>query len=107
MINKILPSATDAIHDIQDGAVLLLGGFINCGFADDLLGAIHAKGIKNLTAIANNPSVGDGGMVKLLSDGRISKLVCSYSRKEGTTLIEDLRDSGALTLEIVPQGTLA
>lgn len=107
MINKIFPSALDAINDIQNGAVLLLGGFINCGFADDLLSAIHAKGLRNLTAIANNPSVGEGGMVSLLRDGNISKLICSYSRKEGTTLIEDLRDSGSLQLDIIPQGTLA
>ncbi|MEY4641220.1 MAG: hypothetical protein RLZZ227_1214 [Pseudomonadota bacterium] len=107
MINKIVPSAEEAVSDIHDGAVLLLGGFINCGFADELLAAIHARGLRNLTAVSNNPSVGEGGMVKLLSDGRISKLICSYSRKEGTTLIEDLCDSGLLTLEIVPQGTLA
>ena len=107
MIDKTFSSAAKAIEDIGDGAVLLLGGFINCGFADDLLHAIHAKGIRNLTTISNNPSVGEGGMVKLLSDGRISRMICSYSRKEGTTLIEDLRDSGALAIEIVPQGTLA
>ncbi len=107
MIDKTCTSAAAAIADIHEGAVLLLGGFINCGFADDLLSAIHAKGVGNLTTISNNPSVGEGGMVKLLSDGRIRKMICSYSRKEGTTLIEDLRDSGSLIIEIIPQGTLA
>jgi 3-oxoadipate CoA-transferase alpha subunit len=107
MIDKTIASAAQAVADIQDGAILLLGGFINCGFADELLLAIHAKGTRNLTTVSNNPSVGDGGMVKLLADGRISKMICSYSRKEGTTLIEDLRDSGTLTIEIIPQGTLA
>jgi 3-oxoadipate CoA-transferase, alpha subunit len=107
MINKILPSVADAARLIPDGATLLTGGFINCGFADELLEALHAQGTRNLTVIANNPSVGERGMFHLLKDGRISKLICSYSRKEGTTLIEDLRDSGSLTLEIVPQGTLA
>jgi 3-oxoadipate CoA-transferase alpha subunit len=107
MIDKTIASAAQAVADIHDGAVLLLGGFINCGFADELLLAIHAKGVRNLTTISNNPSVGDGGMVKLLADGRISKMICSYSRKEGTTLIEDLRDAGTLQIEIIPQGTLA
>lgn len=107
MIDKTFSSAAAAIDDIRDGAVLLLGGFINCGFADDLLSALHAKGVGNLTTISNNPSVGDGGMVKLLSAGRISKMICSYSRKEGTSLIEDLRDAGSLAIEIIPQGTLA
>ena len=107
MIDKTIASTLEAVADIRDGAVLLLGGFINCGFADELLLALHAQGARNLTTISNNPSVGEGGMVKLLSDGRISKMICSYSRKEGTTLIEDLRDSGTLTIEIIPQGTLA
>lgn len=99
MINKILPSPADAVRLIPDGAVLLTGGFINCGFADDLLEALHAQGTRNLTVIANNPSVGERGMAPLLRDGRISKLICSYSRKEGTTLIEDLLESRTLTLE--------
>ena len=107
MINKILPSPADAVRLIPDGAVLLTGGFINCGFADELLEALHAQGTRNLTVIANNPSVGERGMAHLLRDGRISKLICSYSRKEGTKLIEELLESGTLTLEIVPQGTLA
>jgi 3-oxoadipate CoA-transferase alpha subunit len=107
MINKILSSAAEAVQDIGDGAVLLVGGFINCGFADELLQALHRRDVRNLTVIANNPSVGEGGMVSLLKGGNISKLVCSYSRKEGTSLIEELRDSGSLALEIVPQGTLA
>ena len=107
MINKILPSPADAVRLIPDGAVLLTGGFINCGFADELLEALHAQGTRDLTVIANNPSVGERGMAHLLRDGRISKLICSYSRKEGTKLIEELLESGTLTLEIVPQGTLA
>jgi 3-oxoadipate CoA-transferase, alpha subunit len=107
MIDKTASSPLDAIKDIPDGAVLLLGGFINCGFADDLLEALHARGVRDLTVVSNNPSVGERGMLGLLRDGRIRKLVCSYSRKEGTTLIEELRDSGTLTLDIVPQGTLA
>lgn len=107
MINKIIPSAADAVRAIHDGAVLLVGGFINCGFADELLEALHAQGTRDLTIIANNPSVGNRGMSTLLRDHRISRLICSYSRKEGTTLIEDLLASGTLGLEIVPQGTLA
>jgi len=107
MINKILAAPELAVQQIQDGASLLLGGFINCGFADDLLDALHAQGTTNLTAIANNPSVSDRGMVPLLRDGRISRLICSYSRKPGTTLIEDLLASGMFKLDIIPQGTLA
>ena len=90
MLNKILPSAADAVQHIHDGAVILCGGFASVGFADELLEAVHAQGTRNLTLVANNPAVAERGMALLLRDRRISKLVCSYSRKEGTTLIEDL-----------------
>lgn len=106
MINKILPSAAAAVAPISDGAVVLCGGFASCGFADELLEALHAQGTRNLTLVANNPEVAERGMALLLRDGRVSKLICSYSRKEGTTLIEELMGQG-MQLEIIPQGTLA
>ena len=106
MINKILASAADAVSTIHDGAVILCGGFASAGFADELLEALHAQGTVNLILVANNPQVAERGMALLLRDGRVRKLVCSYSRKEGTTLIEDLLDDG-MELEIIPQGTLA
>ena len=46
-------------------------------------------------------------MTRLLQDGRISRMICSYSRKPGTSLIEDLIDAGQLALDIIPQGTIA
>jgi 3-oxoadipate CoA-transferase alpha subunit len=106
VINKILPSAAAAVRAIPDGAVILCGGFASCGFADELLEALHAQGTRDLTLIANNPEVAERGMALLLRDGRVSKLICSYSRKEGTTLIEQLLEQG-MQLEIIPQGTLA
>lgn len=106
MLNKILPSAADAMQHIHDGAVILCGGFASSGFADELLEALHAQGTRNLTLVASNPTVADRGMALLLRDRRVSKLVCSYSRNEGTTLIEDLIDDG-MELDIIPQGTLA
>ncbi|HTQ99714.1 MAG TPA: 3-oxoacid CoA-transferase subunit A [Candidatus Acidoferrum sp.] len=106
MLNKIITAAADAVRPIHDGAVILCGGFASCGFADELLEALHAQGTRNLTLVANNPQVAERGMALLLRDGRVATLVCSYSRKEGTTLIEDMLQQG-LQLEIVPQGTLA
>lgn len=106
MINKLLPSALEAVRQIPDGAVILCGGFASCGFADELLEALYVQGTRELTLVANNPQVAERGMALLLRDGRLKKLICSYSRKEGTSLIEDLMAQG-LQLEIVPQGTLA
>lgn len=106
MIDKVLTYAAAAVRDIPDGATILCGGFASVGFADELLEALHAQGTRELTLVANNPQVAERGMALLLRDGRVRKLVCSYSRKEGTTLIEDLLAQG-MQLDVVPQGTLA
>lgn len=107
MIDKTVQTPAEAVASIGDGAVVLVGGFINCGFPDDLLDALHARRPGDLCVVANNPSVGERGLASLLRSGCVSRLICSYSRKEGSSLIEDLLAAGTLRLEIVPQGTLA
>ncbi len=107
MINKIAQSLSAAVEPIRSGARLFVGGFINSGFPDNLLDAIHKNNLENLTVISNNPSVGDIGLANLLRSGSVRKLICSYSRKEGSSLIEDLLEAGTLELEIIPQGSLA
>jgi acyl CoA:acetate/3-ketoacid CoA transferase alpha subunit len=42
------------VEDIQDGAKLLLGGFGLCGIPENLIEAVHQKGIKDLTCVSNN-----------------------------------------------------
>lgn len=50
---KIYESASAAIHDIQDGAKLLVGGFGICGIPENLIAALKQKGSKNLTVVSN------------------------------------------------------
>lgn len=40
MINKVVKNAEEAIHDIQDNAVLMLGGFGLCGIPENCIAAI-------------------------------------------------------------------
>jgi 3-oxoacid CoA-transferase len=52
--SKIYASAADSIHDIQDGAKLLVGGFGLCGIPENLIAALREKGCKDLTVVSNN-----------------------------------------------------
>ena len=53
-MNKVINSADEAIADLHDGATLMSGGFGLCGNPENLIAAVHRKGVKNLTIISNN-----------------------------------------------------
>ena len=45
MINKVVPTASDAVHDIPDGATLVVGGFGLCGIPENLINALVERGV--------------------------------------------------------------
>ncbi len=107
MINKIVPSLAQAVADIADGASILVSGFGGAGLPTQLLDALAAQGAKNLTIISNNAGSGGVGIAKLVLAKQVRKVVCSFPRQPGSTAFDDLYRSGAIELELVPQGTLA
>jgi 3-oxoacid CoA-transferase subunit A len=104
-MNKVVASADEAIRDMQDGAMLMVGGFGLCGVPEDLIQAVLRKGVKNLTTISNNAGVDDYGLGVLLKSRQIRKHIGSYVGENKT--FEQLVLSGQLELELNPQGTLA
>jgi len=105
MINKVVASAEAAIHDIQDGMTLLLGGFGLCGIPENCIAALVKKGTKGLTCISNNAGVDDFGLGLLLQGRQIKKMVSSYVGENAE--FERQMLSGELEVELIPQGTLA
>ncbi|MBI4509823.1 MAG: CoA transferase subunit A [Deltaproteobacteria bacterium] len=104
-MDKVYPSAEAAIHDIGDDAVLMSGGFGLCGNPENLIRAVHRKGIRNLTIIANNCGTTDKGLGILLAAGQVKKMVSSYVGEN--KIFEKLFLDGKLEVELNPQGTLA
>ena len=105
MINKVVGSADEAIRDISDNAVLMLGGFGLCGIPENAISAILKKGIKGLTCISNNAGVNDFGIGILLKNGQVKKMISSYVGENEE--FERQLLSGELEVELLPQGTLA
>lgn len=104
-MNKVFPSSEAAIFDIEDGASILSGGFGLCGNPENLIRALHKKGVKDLTIISNNCGTDDYGLGILLKAGQVKKMVASYVGENKTFERQFL--SGELEVELVPQGTLA
>ncbi|EER44146.1 succinyl-CoA:3-ketoacid-coenzyme A transferase [Histoplasma capsulatum H143] len=105
-INKVLPSAAEAIKDMKSNSTLLAGGFGLCGVPDTLIDAVHAnKSITGLTAVSNNAGVDGAGLGLLLGSGQIKKMVASYVGENKT--FERMYLGGQIELELTPQGTLA
>lgn len=98
-------SASEAAARVPEGAVLMAGGFGMTGNPVHLLHALAERGTRGLTYIGNNvgePGLGGG---RLLRNGQLRKAVGSFftSNPEAVAAAQ----SGALTIELLPQGTLA
>src|SRR5262249_21863640 len=104
-MNKVVKSADEAIRDIQDGAVVMSGGFGLCGNPENLIAALHRKGVKGLTIISNNCGTTELGLGILLKAKQVKKMVSSYVGENKEFERQFL--SGELQVELNPQGTLA
>jgi 3-oxoacid CoA-transferase A subunit len=105
MINKVFENADQAIADIPDGAILMLGGFGLCGIPENCISALLRKNIKNLTCISNNAGVDDFGIGLMLKGRQVKKMISSYVGENEE--FERQLLSGELEVELIPQGTLA
>jgi len=104
-MKKIVSGAEEAIQDIKDGAVVMLGGFGLCGIPENCIEALTRKGIKDLTCISNNAGVDDFGLGLLLKTRQIKKMISSYVGENEE--FERQLLNGELEVDLVPQGTLA
>lgn len=105
-MNKVFPSARDALHDIaRDDQTIAVGGFGLCGIPEALIAALRDLAVRGLTVISNNAGVDGFGLGQLLSTRQIRKMIASYvgENKE----FERQYLAGELELEFTPQGTLA
>ncbi|GAC1301481.1 MAG: CoA transferase subunit A [Steroidobacteraceae bacterium] len=104
--SKVYADAAAALRDVvKDGMTLMCGGFGACGIPENLIDALHASGVRNLTVVSNNAGLDGVGLGLLLQTRQIRKMISSYvgENKE----FERQYLAGELELEVNPQGTLA
>jgi len=104
-MNKVYHNADEAVKDISDGAVIMLGGFGLCGIPENCIAALVKKNAKGLTCISNNAGVDGFGIGLMLQQKQVKKMISSYVGENAE--FERQLLSGELEVELIPQGTLA
>ena len=109
MVATIYPTPDEALFDLDDGASVMIGGFVSGGSPSNLILALQRRGARELTAIANNIGLGD--KLDVLAESRqLAKVIATFAiRASGArqSHFEQQYHRGEVELELVPQGTLA
>lgn len=107
MFDKISKSAQEAVADIADGSVVLVGGFGDVGVPFVALEALAARGTNKLTIVSNNCGTGDRGLALLFKSHLVRRVYASFPAQSGNDHFQRAYEAGEVDLELVPQGTLA
>ena len=107
MSATICADVDEAVAGVEDGSMVLVGGFGMAGMPVQLIDALISQGATDLTVVSNNAGNGDTGLAALLAKGRVRKMICSFPRQSDSWVFDGLYRAGRIELEVVPQGTLA
>jgi 3-oxoadipate CoA-transferase alpha subunit len=107
VIDKFVRTAAEALAGVRNGATVLIGGFGQVGTPNALIEALSELDLRDLTVVCNNAGTGTRGLARIMAEGRVRKIVCSFPRSAGSVVLEELYREGRIELEIVPQGTMA
>ena len=97
---RIYDSADEAVSDVTDGSVVMVGGFY-VGRPTNLVEALARKKSLDLIIIAN----ATGNLRPLVEGRQIKKLICSSTGGSGE--FQEQYRRGEVAVEMMPQGTLA
>lgn len=98
-------SIETAIADVQDGSVLMFGGFGGVGTPPSLIEAILDSGVTDLTVICNDAGFPEIGVGPLIVNQRVKTLIASHI---GSNPVAGKQmTDGTLEVQFSPQGTLA
>jgi 3-oxoadipate CoA-transferase alpha subunit len=107
MRNKVVADPAAAVAGVADGSTVLIGGFGLAGQPLTLIDALLDQGASDLTIVSNNAGNADFGIARLLANGRVRKVICSFPRQSDSYVFDELYRAGRVELEVVPQGNLA
>ena len=106
-MNKVVAGIEEAVADILDGAIVLIGGFGGSGNPYNLIEALVKQGAKNLTVVCNDWTQWS----PFLENKQVRKLIAGFTnhpfRPEVAEITERAYEAGELELETAPHGTLS
>lgn len=101
---KTLP-LPDVIDQIPEGATLMIGGFMGVGTPERIVDELVRQKKRDLIVIANDTAKPGVGIGKLISAKLIRTAIVSHIGLNPETQAQMF--AGDITVELVPQGTLA
>ena len=104
-MNK-LTTPGEAVKKVRDGDTILVGGFLMAGSPETLIKALlESSAAKDLAIVSNDTGTAESNMIKVMKQGRVSKVIASYIGANPMTGQMLIDDPDSVTL--YPQGTLA
>src|SRR2546429_8886953 len=104
MIDKFVRSVAEALAGIKDGSTVLIAGFAQVGEPRALIDGLIETGAKDLTVVHNTAGRGREGVARLIGEGRVRKIVCSFARSRGSVIFEEGFARGGGGAAILAQG---
>lgn len=103
-MNKVI-TLEEVSSIFRDGMTIMVGGFLGVGSPETLIKALIAKGVKDLTLIANDTAVPEMGVGPMIVNKHVRKATVSHIGTNPETGRQMM--ASEMEVELVPQGTLA
>ncbi|SFM72990.1 CoA transferase subunit A [Shimia aestuarii] len=101
---KPVLSPAEVAAQVQDGARIMIGGFMGVGSPHRMIDALVARNLSDLTIIANDTAMPGYAIGKLIAAGCVSHLIVSHIGTNPQTQTRVIEEE--ISIELVPQGTL-
>jgi 3-oxoadipate CoA-transferase, alpha subunit len=97
----------EALDGVTSGMTVAVGGFGGSGIPNLLAEELRGRGLHDLVVVANGAGGGTSGLAGLIIDGCVRTLVCSYPMSPAARAVGEVLATGAVEVQLTPQGVLA
>lgn len=98
-------SATEAAQLFKSNQTIMIGGFLECGLPNQVIGELLKTDMNGWTLIANDTSTPNTNKGRLITARKIKKAIVSHIGTNPETVAQF--NAGEIEVELLPQGTLA
>lgn len=99
-----IKTVDQVMENFQNGMTVMFGGFGGVGSPPTIIDAMINKDLRELKLIGNDTGFPHIGIGKLVSEGRVNRLIVSHIGSN--PMAGKLMTDGKLSVEFSPQGTL-
>ena len=105
MASDKVRTVEQAIALVKPGSRVMVGSFGMAGYPRELIEALAASGVSDLTIISNDLGGPNEGLGKLLTNNQVRSLIGTYYNWNPD--VAAANNAGRITVQLVPQGTFA